>query len=149
LSHPLGAHPIFSIVLGLYANATIAASALGTAAATCIFNSSAATLVPSFTYAQAVEIWNYTAGDLDLVAGADNGTSTYVNFTPASGTNVYYMNPGTFFLPSNRGTAAMAQIRGERYPFKFETGMQLWLRTTSNTPVTASAAAPLIINFWT
>ena len=140
-----------SVILGAYGNATIAASALGTAAATILIPTNYTTnfSTPSLTYARAIEVWNYTNADLDLVVGGDAQTADYVNNTPAGGTNLWYVTGRVMFLPSNRGTAAMAQIRGERYPFNFEAGMLLAVRTLVNTPVTCSAAAPLIINFWT
>lgn len=134
----IGSHPIQSFVLGLYGSSTIAASAAGTAAATVI------TASASLSYAKAIEIWNLTGANLDLVFGPDNTTATYTNTTP---NNVMAIGNGTFFCPGN-ATVAITAARGERMPIAFTQGMSISVRTTNNTPVTCSATAPLVINLW-
>lgn len=135
----LGGHPIQTFYLGVPTNATIAACMAGTAAATLICAS-----IPS-TYARYMEVWNLTNRNVELVFGKDGGTASYVPTTPG-GTPVTIGANSQIFCPGTSSSTAAG--RGNYFPIVASQGMQLWVRTTENTPVTAASTTPLIITLW-
>lgn len=136
----IGAGPIGSIYLGIPTNATIAASMAGTAAATQIMASA------SFSYARAMEIFNLTGQNIELIIGRpDHGTADYT-VTTIAGTPVSFGASGQFFCP---GTASSTVTgRTNRFPCAVAQGMTLYVRTTGTTNITCSSTNPFIINFW-
>jgi hypothetical protein len=132
--------PIQSFALGLYTNATIAASAQGTAAATVV------TTAFSAYAASTVEVWNLTGQNLDVVLGPDNTTNSYTSTTPGS-TPVVQVGNGVLFCPGNT-TISITNVRAERAFIPFSNGMKVSVRTCANAPITCSATAPLVISFW-
>lgn len=127
-------HPFQSIYLGIPVNMTIAASMAGTVAATQISASI------SVSYARSMQIFNLTGRNLELIIGADPGTANMTG-TPSVVSGSVLFCPGTISsVPGNgRGAGQEVAISG---------GMQLYVRTTENTPVTCSSTTPLIISFW-
>lgn len=142
----LGSGPIFTLYVGSAGSVTIAASLLGTAAATQIISSA------PFTYARGLEVFNQTGRNLEIFVDRDQGTTAYKNVT--IGGNVFaYTGTSTaggvsaaFFCP---GTAASTVTgRVNRFPISLQGGEQMWVRTTENTNITCSAANPLVLVFW-
>lgn len=136
----LGYGPIQSFYLGIPGNATIAGSMAGTAAATKVSNSI------SCSFAQSMEVFNLTGRNLELVVGTDQGTVSYTLTTPGS-TPICVGGNGQFFCPGT-ATATPGVGRGIRFPVAVSQGMQLWVRTTENTPITCASTTPLVINLW-
>jgi len=134
----LGTVPIQSFLLGIPANATIAASMAGTAAATTISSSISA------AGARGMEVFNLTGRNIEIVVGTDNGTSTY---TPSAGAATV-VGSGTFFCPGT-ASATPGVGRGIRFPIVIHQGMKLFVRTTENTPITCASTTPLVISLWT
>lgn len=128
------AHPILSYYLGIPANATIAASMAGTAAATVVSSS------VSCVNARYMEVFNMTGRNLEIVLGkVDGGTADYTsNATATIGSQ------GQFFVP---GTASSSTVR-DRFECPVSQGMKIFVRTTENTPITCSSVAAFIINLW-
>lgn len=117
----LGGHPI--LTMGF--NATVAASAGGTAAATAL-NSSF-----PVTNARYVQIFNYTLRDLEIIFSAnDQGTA----------------NTNMMFVPGTAASTALQQ--GLLLPINMQQGAKILARTTINTPVTVSSTLQLRLNFW-
>lgn len=130
-----GGHLLQSLYIGIPANATIAASMAGTAAAT--------TLVTSLSvgHASKIQVFNLTLRNVELIfGGPDGGTA---DFTPGTPTTV---NGKVLFCP---GTASVAGLgHNIMHDFPVSQGMTLRVRTTENTPVTCSSVTPIIIQFW-
>lgn len=122
----MGGHPVLSMSF----NTTIAASALGTAAATALNSSFPAT---NATYMQ---IYNMTSRDLELIIGsADPGTAVNTS--------------GIIYVPGNETSPGVTAIQGHLMPINIQSGMKILARTTTNVPLTVSSTAlPLRINFW-
>ena len=137
----VGGHPIQTFYLGMPNAVTIAASMAGTAAATLISSSI------SGTYANYMEVFNMTSRNCELVIGNDNGTAAYALGTPGAAAVLVGAN-SQFFVPGT-AAAAVAAGRGNYFPITITQGMQMWLRTTENTPITASSTQPLVIVLWT
>ncbi len=135
----LGGHPIASYYLGIPTNATIAASMGGTAASTKIVSSIAA------TYVRYMEVFNLTGRNMELFFGPDIGTTAFTAQTPSG--VVALVNGGTLFCPGTTSSTPGAG-RGNYFPIVLSPGMQMWARTTENTPITAASTTPLIIQFW-
>jgi len=136
----MGGHPIQTIYLGIPGNATIAASMGGTAAATLL-----CAKLPAI-YARYMEVWNLTARNMELIIGNDTGTAAYTLTTPGA-TPVTLGAQSQFFCP---GTAAVTGAgRGNYFPVALQQNLQLWVRTTENTPITATSTTPLVINLST
>lgn len=116
----------------------------GTAAATLISNSISA------TYASRMEVFNLTGRNLEIVVAADNGTADYVLTTPGA-TPILTGSDSQFFCPGTASAAGanIALGRGMQFPIAIPQGAQLWVRTTENTPITASSTTPLVIVLWT
>lgn len=113
----------------------------GTAAATQVISSA------SFVYARAMEVFNLTNRNIEVIIGVDGGTADYTPGT-ISGTPVMMGKPPNtkFFAPGTSSSTGSG--RAQRFACEFQQGMQMWFRTTENTPITCSSVLPFIINFW-
>lgn len=149
----LGSGPIFSIYMGIPVNSTIAASMAGTAAAVQILDATSNPFfnkTPAGAYARSLEIWNMSSRNFEvIIGGAESGTADYqtASFAAANGTaNVTFGDDGQFFVPG--AASAVALGRGIRFPINVQGGFNMWIRTTENTPITASSTTPIIFTFW-
>lgn len=121
MSTTLGGHPCQAILL---LNNTIAASALGTAAATVIGTIST-------QYVRSWNAYNLTLRNLEVIFGPEGGTAAIGVFLPGNTT----VN-GAMAGPAVRNPLAVTQ------------GVVVRVRTTENTPVTIASTTPLVLNFW-
>jgi len=94
-----------------------------------------------------MEVWNLCGRNIDIIIGNDYGTAAYVFTTPgATPITTTSKQTSQFFCP---GTAsATVAGRGNYFPVTIQQGTAIWARTTENTPITASATTPIIINLW-
>ena len=116
----IGSHPIASYLLN---NTTIAASSGGTAAATVLVSSISA------TYAKSWEVHNLTGNPIELIIGAEAGTSAI-----------------GIFYPGNTSAASVGVA--VRQVIALQQGMAIRARTVLNAAVTVSATLPIHISLW-
>ena len=138
-----GGHPVQTFYLGIPTNATIAASMFGTAAATLITSGITADSVAF------MEVYNLTGRNFDLVIGNDYQTTAYTATTPGT-TPIGISGPKStqIFCPGT-ASSTVASGRGNYFPIIMTSASQIFIRTTENTPITASSTNPIVIHLWT
>lgn len=121
----------------------------GTAAATYIGQIPATASNGNAIRASGVEIFNLTTRNLELAfVPADIGVTAYTNMTPAAGTVVTLGQQGALFCPGTASGVASGRSFRQDIALQGGSGMNLFLRTTENTPITATSVNPFVINFW-